>query len=293
MSDPSSKKSQTKSQAKSRAKSRAKAKKQAKRQSPTRKTADKHVLYQASVQAPETEVDFMITAYRAHNKRQPLSMREDFCGTALLCAAWVESKSGRTATGVDLDPDVLAWGIEHNLKPIGEPGRRVRLLEQDVLTKSKGKYDVINAMNFSYWIFKTRDALKSYFKSVRSALEPKGVFVCDAYGGWEAQQPMLEPRHIKGGFTYVWDQDKFCPITHDIVNHIHFEFKDGSKWKKAFTYEWRFWSLPELTELLKEAGFGNVEVYWDVAPKNDEEDYRPCKRADNQAGWLAYLVASK
>src|SRR5690606_28751454 len=109
-------------------------------------------------------VEFMVKAYRSHFRKSPLSMREDFCGTALLCAAWVNSKTGRTATGVDLDPEVLAWGIEHNLEPIEEPGRRVQLLQQDVMKKSPGKYDVINAMNFSYWVFKTRDLMRQYFK---------------------------------------------------------------------------------------------------------------------------------
>ena len=259
----------------------------------TRKTADKHILYQASVQAPEIEVDFMVTTYRALRKKLPMSMREDFCGTALLCATWVNSHPNRHATGVDLDPSVLAWGTKHNIEPLGDAAERVRLLQQNVLQKSPGKFDVINAMNFSYWIFRTRKDMCSYFKAVLSALNSDGVFVCDAYGGWEAQEPMLEPRRVKGGFTYVWDQDKFCPITHEIVNHIHFEFKDGTKWNKAFTYEWRYWSLPELRELLEEAGFSKVEVHWDVAPEHDEEDYRAVKRSNNQAGWLAYLVAAK
>ncbi|HEU5073876.1 MAG TPA: class I SAM-dependent methyltransferase [Polyangiaceae bacterium] len=259
----------------------------------TRKTADKHILYQASVQAPEIEVDFMVSSYRALRKKQPMSMREDFCGTALLCATWVKSDPRRRATGVDLDPAVLAWGTKHNIEPLGEDAERVRLLEQNVLKKSPGKFDVINAMNFSYWIFRTRKDMLGYFKAVLGALNSDGVFVCDAYGGWEAQEPMLEPRRVKGGFTYVWDQDEFCPITHEIVNHIHFEFKDGTTWNKAFTYEWRYWTLPELRELLDEAGFSKVEVHWDVAPQNDEEDYRPVKRAENQAGWLAYLVAAK
>lgn len=259
----------------------------------TRRTADKHVLYQASVQAPDIEVEFMESAYRALRRKQPLSMREDFCGTALLCATWVKSDPKRRATGVDLDPSVLAWGTKHNIEPLGEAAARVRLLEQDVLQKSSGKFDVINAMNFSYWIFRTRKDMLGYFKSVLRSLNSDGIFVCDAYGGWEAQEPMLEPRRVDGGFTYVWDQDKFCPITHEIVNHIHFEFKDGTKWNKAFTYEWRYWTLPELRELLDEAGFSKVEVHWDVAPEHNEEDYRPVKRADNQAGWLAYLVAAR
>ncbi len=257
----------------------------------TKKTADKHDLYQRSVQAPDLEVEFMVKAYKALNRKAPKSMREDFCGTALLCAAWVKSNSKRTATGVDLDPEVLAWGTKHNLEPIGEPGDRVQLMQQDVMNPSNGSYDVVNALNFSYWIFKTRETMRAYFEAVRASLAEGGIFVCDVYGGWESQQPMLEPRPIKGGFTYVWDQDKFDPITHDIENHIHFEFKDGTKLKKAFSYYWRYWTMPELTELLKEAGFSNVAVHWDVAESEDEEDYQPSKTAENQAGWLAYLVA--
>jgi len=102
---------------------------------------------------------------------------------------------------------------------------------------------------------------------------------------------MLERRKIDAGFTYVWEQARFDPIGHAIVNHIHFEFKDGSRLDKAFTYEWRFWSLPDIQELLREAGFSDVRVYWDTSDEVDVERYRPRARADNQAGWIAYLVA--
>src|SRR5688572_4917646 len=144
---------------------------------PTRKTADKHVLYQASVQAADVEIDFMVSSYRALRKKVPSTMREDFCGTALLCATWVKSHPSRRATGVDLDPAVLAWGTKHNIEPLGEAAARVRLLEQDVLQKTSGKFDLINAMNFSYWIFRTRTAMVAYFKAVYAALNSDGVFV--------------------------------------------------------------------------------------------------------------------
>jgi hypothetical protein len=101
---------------------------------------------------------------------------------------------------------------------------------------------------------------------------------------------MEEPRRIPAGFVYVWDQDSFDPITQRVVNHIHFEFKDGTRMEKAFTYEWRFWSLVEIKELLLEAGFREVLTYWDRAESQQDEDYRPTKRAENQPGWLAYLV---
>jgi SAM-dependent methyltransferase len=256
------------------------------------KTADRHELYQLSVQAPEHELWFIERAYRKLHGRRPLTLREDFCGTALFCGTWVKSHGERTAVGVDISRDTLDWGIEHNIEPLGAPASRVRLLCEDVRARRPGKFDVINAMNFSYSVFRTRDDLRAYLASARKALGPQGIFVMDAYGGWESSQPMEEPRKVRGGFTYIWDQNKFCPISHEVVNYIHFEFADGTRINKAFTYEWRYWTLPELRELLLEAGFSKVDVHWDVAPDDEEESYKILTRAENQPGWLAYLVAS-
>ena len=272
------------------AKSKKKHKKN-KRAKLTAKTADKHDLYQRSVQDAETEMRWVSKTFKQIRKRKALTFREDFCGTALLSKAWVESGKQRSAVGVDIDRDVLAWGIDHNLSPIGEPGEQITLLEQDVRDPVPGKFDVVGAFNFSYWIFKTRDSMRDYFERVRKSLQSDGVFMLDAYGGWESMEPMYEHRPVKGGFTYVWDQDLFDPVTHHIRNYIHFRFKDGSKLKKAFTYDWRYWSLPELTELLTEAGFSEVRVYWDVADDDEDPRYRVVKSTENQPGWLAYLVA--
>lgn len=258
----------------------------------TAKTADRHELYQLSVQAPEHEVEFLTKIYKKKFGKKPMSMREDFCGTALLCSAWVKSHDDRTATGVDFDAPTLDWGKEHNVEPLGEAAERVTLLEEDVRNVRPGRFDVINALNFSYWTFRTREELRDYFKKVRKSLAPEGLFLCDAFGGWEAQEPMLEPRKISGGFTYVWDQDSFDPITHEMCNYIHFEFKDGSKMEKAFSYSWRYWTLKEIQELLQEAGFTNVDVYWDQAEDEDDEKYRITRQAENQPGWLAYITAT-
>lgn len=259
----------------------------------TAKTADKHVLYQKSVQDADAEVAFIDRVFRQLRKRAPLSLREDFCGTGLLTATWVKSNAKRTGIGVDIDPGVLAWGREHNLGPIGEPGDRIKIYCQDVRDPVAERVDVVGAFNFSYWVFKTRDELREYFERVLRGLGPQGVFLLDAYGGWESQEPMLENRSIPGGFTYVWDQASFDPITHRVVNHIHFKFRDGTELEKAFTYDWRYWTLPELREVLEEAGFRKVDVYWDTSDDEEHEAYRIRRRADNQPGWLAYIAATR
>jgi SAM-dependent methyltransferase len=269
-----------------------KTKKKATKKKPlTAKSADRHILYQRSVQEPSAELDFIDRVYKLLYDRKAESLREDFCGTALLCAAWVKSRKERTATGVDIDPKVLAWGKEHNLGPLSDEERtRLELLRQDVRDPVRARHQVICAFNFSYWIFRTRDDMRAYFEKVKKGLTKDGVFLLDAYGGWESHQPQIE-RSKKGGFTYVWDQHKYDPITHSIENHIHFEFPDGTKQHRAFSYYWRFWSLPELTELLTEAGFKDVRVYWDTSRNEAWDDYKPRTRAENQPGWLAYLSA--
>jgi hypothetical protein len=257
----------------------------------TAKTADKHELYQLSVQAPDHELEFIEKTYKKIFGTRPLTLREDFCGTALFCASWAKSHEDRQATGVDISRSTLRWGERRNIAPLGEAASRVTLLCEDVRAKRRTRFEVINAMNFSYSVFRTRAEMRGYFESVRGALGPKGMFVLDAYGGWESQEPMREPRKVAAGFTYVWDQNKFCPISHEVVNYIHFEFKDGTKIERAFTYEWRYWTLPELRELLHEAGFQHVDVHWDIAPDDEEEKYKVLTRAENQPGWLTYLVA--
>jgi len=135
-----------------------------------------------------------------------------------------------------------------------------------------------------------------YFRRMYDSLLIDGVFMLDAYGGYESYQPGLEePSKIKGGFTYIWHQDVMDPISNHVINHIHFEFRDGTRWRKAFTYDWRLWSLPELRELLLEAGFSNVTIYWEDADENGEGSgvYRPRKSVVNEAGWIAHILAEK
>ena len=137
-----------------------------------------------------------------------------------------------------------------------------------------------------------------YFKGVHDALDIYGMFVLDAYGGPMSMEAMEKnsrdkTKIQKGAFTYVWEQHSFDAIDHSVVNHIHFEFPDGTALRKAFTYEWRFWTLPELRDLLAEAGFSSSTVYWEDEDEDGEGTgvYRPAKKAVNEGSWVAYIFA--
>ena len=255
---------------------------------------DKHLMYERAVQCVAADIDFVDRVFAEHSQRQPHTLREDFCGTAAACCEWVRRGEHRRAWGVDLDAEVLAWGRKHNISRLTpSQQKRLQLVQEDVCYARVQAVDVVLAMNFSYYLFKTRDRLRSYFTSVRQSLKADGLFVLDAFGGSEAFQTLKESRKCDG-FTYVWEQAGFDPITHDVLCHIHFETENGQKISPAFTYDWRLWTLPEIRELLGEGGFTQVAVYWEGVDRETGQGngvYELAQKGSADPAWIAYLVA--
>lgn len=256
--------------------------------------ADRHSLYERSVQDPETDADTLADLYRRIRGTEPKVLREDFCGTATLCGHWVAAKKGRKAIGVDFDLPTLEWGQEHNIKSRGKSvDERVRLLHGDVLDGIGPKADIVCALNFSYFCFKRRSDLLRYFQAARSKLKKDGLFIMDIFGGTEAMDAD-ETEHDLGDFKYRWEQEWFDPLTHEMVCHIHFHFPDGSALSPAFSYEWRMWTVPEIADLLEEAGFSKVRRMWDDEDDDgdaDESEFYEPERVENQESWWTYIVA--
>jgi SAM-dependent methyltransferase len=257
--------------------------------------ADKHELYEDSVQDVEEECDFVSSRFKEIRGREALSFREDFCGTASAACQWIRQSDEHSAIGVDIDPEVLSWGKRNRLSRLTDEQRgRLTLIESDVMTVETPPVDVVGAFNFSYFLFRTRAEMLAYFRTVYDALQDDGVFFLDAFGGYEAFEEMKEKTKYDG-FTYIWDQARYHPVTGKLVCHIHFKFPDGSKMKKAFTYVWRMWTLPEILEMLAETGFKKPTVYWEGTDEDGDGDgvFTPEKKGEADAGWIAYLAAEK
>lgn len=256
--------------------------------------ADRHDLYQRAVQNPEGDIEFICEIFREARGRDPLVLREDFCGTANLSSEWARGDPRRRAIGIDTSEETLAWAREHNLEPAGDDvARRVELVQASVLDVAGPKVDLVCAMNFSYCLLPSREELQRYFRLVRQALHDDGMFISELYGGTEAIVAGEEERECDG-FTYHWEQERYNPITHEGVCHIHFSFPDGSRLDRAFSYDWRLWSIPEVRECLLEAGFSDIRVFWEQV---DEEgtgtgQYLETTDEENQDTWLVYIVAS-
>jgi len=246
----------------------------------TARTADRYILYQESVQSPESDARFF-TRYFKKLARRPLRiLREDFCGTALLCC----------------DGATLRWAHVHNLSRLPPTVReRVHLARANVLDLRRPKVDAVAALNFSYSVFKTRRELGAYIKTAYASLSPGGVLFLDAWGGGETQFILNEKRRLNG-FDYIWDQAEFDPITHEILCRIHFEFRDGTRMRNAFLYDWRLWTLPELRELMFDAGFANVHVLWEGTDRKTRKGngiFRRVDRGGDEKAWVAYVVGRK
>ena len=255
--------------------------------------ADRYKLYESSVQCAETEVDFVEYEFKKLRGRRPALLREDFCGTAAVCFEWASRGQENTAIGVDIDGEVLNWANENHLPALKATVRsNVTLIRGDVLKVSTPQQDVILAMNFSYWLFKERKLLLAYFRKVRKNLELDGIFFLDCFGGSDAYRELKERTKLDG-FTYVWDQAAYNPVNSDISCHIHFHFPDKSKLEKAFTYDWRLWTLPEIRELLLDAGFSEVIIYAQAVDPITEEpsQMEPVLNMDADLGWIAYVGA--
>ena len=265
---------------------------------------DRHLLYEAAVQSPDADLDFFRKVYRKANRKPLKTLREDFCGTAALAVRWVKRGRDHQAWGVDLDQATLDWGIERYVPGLSEKKKKnLHLRCADVRDVAPPKVELVCALNFSYGVFHTREALREYFTAVRGSLKPGGVFVLDAFGGTDAMDISEEDREIESTdsvsgievpeFTYVWEQAKFNVVDHSMTCYIHFELADGTRMEKAFRYDWRVWTFPELTELLKEAGFSDAGVYmegWDEEEEDGDGKFKRRTFFENQEGWVGYVV---
>lgn len=252
---------------------------------------DPYSLYERAVQEPDVELGLLERALRRAG-RPAKRLREDFSGTGLFSARWVAAGPERSAVAVDIDPAVHEWGRAHHGSALGSASRRLHWVRADVRRGPPGPFDAVVALNFSYQAFRTRPALKDYLSGARRALAPGGVLMLDAFGGWLAQQGLIDRRRLGHGVTYLWEQGPLDPVTHRVSASISFALPGGRR-ASPFHYDWRLWTLPELTDLLEEVGFADVAILWDVEPPGIAPRYVRRRRAVNQAAWMAYLIARR
>src|SRR5262249_32119838 len=147
---------------------------------------------------------------------------------------------------------------------VREAARRVHLVRRDVRKVAREKVDIACALNFSWWVFHERTDLVRYLRAARAGLRPGGILVVNLFGGVRAERTLVERTRKRAenapdgsllpGFTYVWEHASYNAIDRRLVAHISFELRDGRRVPRAFTYDWRMYTLPELRDAAGEAG---------------------------------------
>ena len=253
------------------------------------KDFDKYAIYQRAVQSPEVDAKFFFKLFKKLRGREPRALREDFCGTFANLCEWVKLGPRQRGMGVDLDPEPLEYGRFHNMSKLtDDQASRLRIVQGDVQHVHRPQVDVVTALNFSYFLFHDRKQLREYFRECREALKPNGMLLVDCFGGSDCQGPIVDKTR-KRKFWYYWEQSSFAPITNRAKFHIHFK-RDGERLRRdVFTYDWRMWTLPEIQEIMKAAGFRKTLVYWE----GDDGVFRPATTGEPCAAWIAYVIGLK
>ncbi len=256
---------------------------------------DKYALYNQAVQSPEDDVQFYLDCYKELRKgKKPITLREDFCGGGAISCEWVKLDKAHKSSGLDLDPEPMEYGRKNYISALSpDQQKRIALIKKDVLSDNLPIADLAVAVNFSYFLFKKRETLKKYFTNVNQSLNHKGLFILDIFGGTQCYDA-IEDKTKHKNFTYYWDQKNFDPVTSEAEFGIHFRYK-GKKYKDVFSYDWRMWSIQEVKELLEEAGFQGVKVYWEGTNRKGGGNgvFKQTEKGESCLSWIAYVVALK
>lgn len=249
---------------------------------------DRFDLYELAVTSPLPLARFL----KAVHGRRPRVLGEDFSGSGALSRAWVEIDSRNQAILVDRDREALSRTGSHP---------RLKKLRSDVM-RANERCDILACTNFPICYWHTRPELIAYLRHARSRLNRRGVFIADLYGGSDAFTPgttMQKLRRPDGKpLWYTWEQREADPISGRVLNALHFRTPGPrgrmQAFKNAFTYDWRLWSIPELTEAMHDAGFGNIDVYdslGDAVDQHGDLHVRPAAELDDP--FVVYIVARR
>jgi hypothetical protein len=247
--------------------------------------ADVHACYEEAVQDVVQEVknlcnfflqmrDLRDTSGEPFEPQQPEILREDFCGTAILCREWVKKNVMRYAIGVDLDEEVIDYASKHTFDGC-IPGN-IQLIVDNVVNLESRRIDpsdIVVALNYSTGYFHSFSSLVQYFRVAKLGIRNGGIFVCDMFGfSRDLGKPNRTFTRKCSNFTYFFEQSDLDPMTNTCNCHISFKFIDGSQILRAFSYHFRIWSICELLDALREAGYKKSQVWY-----YDSSDQSNCK----------------
>jgi SAM-dependent methyltransferase len=271
------------------------------------KAMGKLELYRWAVQDPVGQVNCLAGIYQRYRRRLPKRLREDFAGTSADCVHWLW-RGGELAVAVDIDGPTLRFARRRARRILGDRDvRRLQFVRADVLRVLPPKVprvDVVSVGNFSIFLLPDRSALRAYFRGAWRGLRREGMVAVLAFGGPGFLGPRVKRRRVArtalyavepppDAFDYYWEQLGFDAVGGRLDCRMHFitgRRRERRSWRNAFRYTMRVWTLPELTDAMKEAGFTRTEVWYQPAARRRNAVMRPVERIDSRRDWVAYVI---
>ena len=224
---------------------------------------DRYDLYERAAQSPRAQARFL----RALHAGAPRTLGEDFCGSGAIARAWLALDPAHAAVCVDQDPEALR-ALDARLDDDARARCTQRLAD---VRDARDPADILIALNFPVGYFFERNDLVAWFRHARARCNPGGVFVVDIYGGENAFSVGDFEQTLDDGLRYRWEQREADPVTGTVLNAMHFTLPDGRELRDAFVYRWRLWSVPELRDAMRDAGFARADVYDSLGDALDDE----------------------
>lgn len=246
------------------------------------------------------DIERISKIYKELFSKEALSLREDFSGTFALSCCWVQSDSKRSAIAIDNDKPTLDYGKKNYLAGMSqEEQKRLKVQLSNAIIKTD-PVDIVAVFNFSYCLIHERERLLDYLKNIHDSLNENGMMILDLFGGSESETPEVQERDIDNNdqilpFTFEFERKSFNPISRISNYAIHFKYQDGTEIMDAFTYEFRMWSITEIRDLFKEAGFSKSMVYWEDFDKDGfgNGKFYATEEEENSLNWNSYIVGIK
>lgn len=263
--------------------------------------------YELCVQSPRHITTFLRAAHG-----HPLTLREDFAGTARIARRWAEeslkSQDGGTALAIEIDPATIKHARSQALNEArADPPPNLTILQGECTTKDAPAFDtpadVVFVGNFSIGYLHRRADLMRYLRYTHQRLAKAhagpGLLALDTYGGTNAfTLGSLRRRHPSRGreqIHYHWQHEAADPTTAMVTNSISFDIElDGEiihQYPRAFVYHWRLWSLPELREALHETGYHDIQLHLNINLAPGQQPTPITIPADLGDNWVVLITA--
>jgi SAM-dependent methyltransferase len=185
---------------------------------------------------------------------RPRRLLDVCCGTGLV--AEILAGEGYEVTGFDISPHMIAEAQRKaKAQDSGIVYHVADAADLDLDDSFEGAYSFFDSLNY----ITEPERLRSAIARVARHLEPGGSFVFDVNTAYAFEKQMFDQRekNPKAPIQYEWTGE-YDPGTRLIRVQMDFE-RNGQKFEEV--HHQRAYEIEELTEYLREAGFGEIQIY--------------------------------